>query len=119
MTQQDSTTPDKVLALLVKGRAYFATHEWNRDGTYLRGSACCGVGAVFAAVGIDNRGTFYDATGVFPVDIHDALYSALTAEQRSGVSTFYGFNDHVAKSKDDILAVYDRAIEARKSAVTA
>lgn len=115
---------DKVLDLLVAGREYFATHEWNRDGTYFAGtpfrpdvSTCCAVGAVLAAAGADSESGFVRATEIHPSDISDALYEALTPEQRYVPGNFYYFNDFIAESKDEILAVFDRAIEARKSAV--
>lgn len=117
---------DKILDLLVKGREYFATHEWNRNGRYFAGfglildlSVCCGIGAVFAAAGVDSEFGFVCETGIDVDDIDRALHSAMTPEQKTNALTFYAFNDDIAESKDDVLAVFDRAIEARKSAVSA
>lgn len=118
---------DKILDLLVGGREYFATHEWNRDGSYFAIRAdghldlgrCCGVGAVYAAAGCSYESDFEEATGVDGRDINDALYEALAPEQKDATRTFYRFNDRIAESEDEILAVFDRAIEALRSAVSA
>lgn len=115
----------KVLDALVKGRDYFATCAWNRDGGYfaLRAVddpyACCGVGAVVAAAGTTNTATFRRRTGIPTWAIHQQLYAALTPEQKTSTSDFYEFNDNVAESKDDVLAVFDRAIENLRAEVDA
>lgn len=116
---------DKVLDALVKGREYFATHEWNRNGSYFASlvcghpnlERCCGIGAVYAAAGFDYEGDFVAATGIDSDDIHVPLYEALTPGQRDAADSFYEFNDFVAESEADVLAVFDRAIEARRAGV--
>lgn len=115
---------DKILGLLVGGRYHFATHEWNRNGDYfVRGlvdddaSTCCGVGAVVAATGTTNTVVFRQRTGISAFEIYLLLCAALTPGQKSRARDFFDFNDRVAKSKADILAVFDRAIEARRAEV--
>lgn len=105
---------DAVLELLTKGREFFAAHEWNRDGAYYRYGAdgqiksCCAEGALLLAGEVDEASI---DGGVFE-KARKLLARALPSPDLYGV---YQFNDYFAKSRDDILAVFDRAIAARRS----
>lgn len=115
------TKTDEVLDLLVKGRQYLADHEWHRgeffevrydeerDDWRADRSKCCGLGAVLAGSGLDYD--YIDNSGSVWREVRGALGVA-TAECSTDDFAFY--NDHVAKSKEDVLAVFDRAIAARR-----
>jgi hypothetical protein len=101
---------EKMLNLLVDGREYLATHEWNRSGTYFNKtlSCVCGVGAVMAAVGVEDWEQFTARTGFEVSDIRQELDQHLPPGYPDD---FYSFNDDAAETKADVLAVFDRAIE--------
>lgn len=121
-TDESGLEPDTLLDLLVRGREYFATHEWNRNGHFFGGvhfapdtNICCPVGAVIAVAGFDNGGSFARDTGISPSDISAALRYGMTNDQKDNSGYFYAFNDEFAQSKDEVLAVFDRAIELHHS----
>lgn len=104
---------DEVLELLTKGREFFADHEWERSGDYYRTGpdgqvkSCCAEGALLFVSDLDRHPdgeVWSTACGL--------LHRALRGPLRYSVTAF---NDRGAESKADILALYDRAIAARRS----
>lgn len=108
----------KILGLLIGGRDYLARPdvELNQDGGFFADDStkCCGLGAVMAAAGFRHVWSLYDATGVPYRLIRTALDRAVP--ESSPHRVFPYFNDHIAESKDDVLAVFDRAIADLRAA---
>lgn len=107
----------EVLDLLERGRAYLARPDvtLNQDGKYwTHDRTCvCAIGALMVADGtVPDFGHSYDVRTAKSV-----LEKALWAIHPERLMSIVEFNDDVAKSKADVLAVYDRAITDLRAGV--
>lgn len=121
MTTTEISPPTTAREALERGRQAFLEHEWCRAGVYgqdesgrdlrvdeiIDGKACslCAVGALFAG----NKA--HAVSERHPVG---AAWTELLRASSAGPDGHFllTFNDTKAESKDDIVAVYNRAIEA-------
>lgn len=108
---------NKNVELLEKGRKIFAASGWERNKLYavdILGNAAdpaspdavsyCALGALIcAADGVDGRvlDSSLNLIGQSVMELHRGLTMAI-------------FNDHYAANKEQILEIYDRAIEMAK-----
>lgn len=125
-----TTYDEKVLQLLVKGRDYLARPdvELHQEGEYFEAipeddgsfsedlTRCCGMGAVLAGSGLNTPGQMFLDLAVSDRDVHARLRAAVA--DCPPELDFYEWNDHHAQSKDDVLAVFDRAIANLRAEVT-
>jgi hypothetical protein len=117
---------DRVLDALVKGREYLARPdvELYQGGEYFDFddvlaedfSRCCGMGAVFAGSGLSSPNGLLDQLAISDIDVHDRLRAAIP--DCPPELDFYEWNDHHAQSKDDVIAVFDRAIANLRAELT-
>jgi hypothetical protein len=125
-----TTYDEKMLELLVKGRDHLARPyvELHQVGEYFgsfwRGGTwrtdptrCCGMGAVFAGSGLSSPSGLLDQLAISDIDVHDRLRAAIPADCPPELD-FYEWNDRHAQSKDDVIAVFDRAIANLRAEVT-
>ena len=96
---------DPVLELLVKARAFLASEKNWCKGSYGTN---------------DGRRCAHGALMTDDMDLYGRARDALTAALPKGCGHFMpmGFNDAPSTAHADVLALFDRAIEARKAATS-
>lgn len=115
-----------VLDKLVAGRDYLATHEHNKgvyfavkeDGTFNRKKVCA-MGAVYAALGLDLSKRLTDVYNAFSEVLPEGAPMSYRWETNDETRSIVLYNDLPETTKDDVLAMYDRAIERERELVGA
>lgn len=97
---------DAALVGLRRARAFLAAHGWCRSALWRRRAdgklAVCAIGAI-------RHGNAYERWSRAEAVLQQAI-----AESGSRYPGIGDWNDYVARSKDDVLRMFDRAIERRK-----
>lgn len=96
-----------VVAGLIAGRDYIKRNGWCQNQTR-DGMRVCAYGAIFETIGPRAGGQREEACA--------ALQRALDAKLGHGAVAVAGWNDEPGRTIDDVLALYDLAIERELSA---